>query len=154
MAIALAAALAAFWSWRMSEGTPDHTFIRIAIASAIAATIVGLIGADTRPRLMLRFVAALFALVAVIAYAADFSRPPGGENSGAVSLLQYLQNFAPVFVAAAKTTIERWFGSFMWDPVMTTVLSLPAYLLFLLLALAAGLAGRPRHRVQIFVNDQ
>jgi hypothetical protein len=41
----------------------------------------------------------------------------------------------------------------VWDPLLTSILGLPASLIFLMLAIAAGIAGRPRRRVQIFVND-
>lgn len=149
----VAGAVAA-WS-RYTEGAwTDPIFLRTAIAIGFVAMIVGLIGADTRPRLMLRFLAALFALVAVIAYAADWSQPTAPQAEAPSSLLQYLQHFAPVLAAATQKTVERWLGSFAWDPVLTTLLSLPAYFIFLLLALAAGLASRPRHSVKIFVNDR
>ena len=147
------AALASLWPWYTAGEPVDRLFLRVAAGILVIALLVGLVGADTRPRLMLRFLAALFALAAVIAYAADVSGAAGTTNVTSGSLLQYMQNFAPVLLAATQRTIEHWGGSTLWDPVLTSILSIPAYVTFLLLALAAGLASRPRHRVQIFIND-
>ena len=147
------AALASLWPWYASGEPVDRLMLRIAAGFLVAAMLVGLIGADTRPRLMLRFLAALFALAAAIAYAADVSQPAGADQ-GSSSLLQYMQNFAPVLLAATQRTVEHWTGPVVWDPVLTSILSIPAYMIFIMLALAAGLASRPRHRVQIFINDR
>ena len=115
---------------------------------------MSLVDVDTRPRLMLRFLAALFALFALISLAGDLSRPAiGGESFAATSLMQHLQALAPSFVAALEKSVSRSIGPFVWDPLLTSILGLPASLIFLMLAIAAGIAGRPRRRVQIFVND-
>lgn len=102
----------------------------------------------------MRFLAALFALFALISFASDISRPAiDGQGPGTMSLLQHLQSLAPTFVAALQRTIENATGAFVWDPLLTSFLSLPAWLLFLLFAVGAGFLGRPRRRVRIFVND-
>ena len=151
--LAALAAAGAYWDWYVDQAPPDAWLIRIAIGALVAAVAVGLIGADTRPRLMLRFLAALFALVAVIAFAADVARPVAeGGVRGSWSLFTYLQNFAPSLLGALERTISRA-DPVVWDPVFTSIMAIPAYLLFAILAVLAGLAGRPRHRVQIFIND-
>ena len=127
---------------------------RIAGLAFFAALIVAIVSPDTRPRILMRFLAALFALFALLSFASDISRPAvDGQGPGTMSLLQHLQSLAPTFVAALQRTIENATGTFVWDPLLTSFLSLPAWLLFLLFAVGAGFLGRPRRRVRIFVND-
>ena len=152
--MSLLSTFAALWLWYATGAPPTRWLIRLSIASFFAALVTSLIDVDTRPRLMLRFLAALFALFALISLAADISRPAiAGENFTATSLMQHLQAVAPSFVAGLEKSVSRSVGPFFWDPILTSILGLPASLLFLLLAIAAGIAGRPRRRVQIFVND-
>ena len=152
--LSLLSTLAALWLWYATGAPPTRWLIRLSIASFFAALVTSLIDVDTRPRLMLRFLAALFALFALISLAADISRPAiAGENFTATSLMQHLQAVAPSFVAGLEKSVSRSVGPFFWDPILTSILGLPASLLFLLLAIAAGVAGRPCRRVQIFVND-
>ena len=152
--LSLLSTLAALWLWYATGAPPTRWLIRLSIASFFAALVISLIDVDTRPRLMLRFLAALFALFALISLAADISRPAiAGENFTATSLMQHLQAVAPSFVAGLEKSVSRSVGPFFWDPILTSILGLPASLLFLLLAIAAGVAGRPCRRVQIFVND-
>ncbi|MFN0217448.1 MAG: hypothetical protein ACKVP4_01395, partial [Hyphomicrobium sp.] len=60
--------------------------------------------------------------------------------------------FTPALVSAMRAAVIRALGDAAWDPVLTSVLNLPASLLFAAFAALAGLAGRPRRQVQIFVN--
>lgn len=145
---------AAAWIWHSTDEPPNHWWFRIAATSLFAALMVAVVGRDTRPRMLMRFLAALFALFALIAFAADISRPAmDGGTRGAISLLQHLQTLAPTFVAALERTVEHSTAPFVWDPLLTSILSLPAWLIFLALAAGAGFLGRPRQRVRIFVND-
>lgn len=156
-AFALLSALcvsAAVWSWHVTHEPPDHWLVRVAVASFLATLVLGIVNPDTRPRMMLRFLAALFALFALIAFAGDVSRPAvDGQTRGALSLLYHLQTLAPAFVAALQRWVEHSIGPFGWDPVLTSLLSLPASWLFFLLAVGAGFLGRPRQRLRIFAND-
>jgi hypothetical protein len=139
-----------FWLWYTTGEPANPWLIRLATGSFLIALVMGVVNPDTRPRLMLRFLAALFALFALIAFAADVSRP-GGQ--GSISLLQHLQNLAPAFVTALERSVTRSIDPYFWDPVLTSILSLPATTIFLLLAMACGFLGRPRRRVRIFAND-
>ena len=152
--LSLLSTFAALWLWYATGAPPTRWLIRLSIASFFAALVTSLIDVDTRPRLMLRFLAALFALFALISLAADISRPAiAGEDFTATSLMHHLQAVAPSFLAGLEKSVSRSVDPFVWDPILTSILGLPASLLFLLLAIAAGIAGRPRRRVQIFVND-
>ena len=152
--LSLFCVVAAAWIWHATGEPPDHWLLRIAGTSFFAALIVAIVSPDTRPRMLMRFLAALFALFALIAFAADISRPAvDGQSQGAISLLQHLQTLAPSFVAALERSVEHSTSTFVWDPVLTSILSLPAWLIFLVLAIGAGFLGRPRRRVRIFAND-
>lgn len=151
-ALAAASAVVYVWLWYSLGEPPTPWLIRTAAASFLIALIAGLVNPETRPRLMLRFLAALFALFTLISFAADVSRPQS-HGEGAISLLQHLHNLAPAFVAALERTTIRAAGPYGWDPVLTSILSLPATTIFLLLAIACGYLGRPRRRIRIFAND-
>ena len=151
-ALAAAAAASYVWLWYSSGEPPTSWLIRIAAVAFLIALVAGVANRESRPRLMLRFLAALFALFTSISFAADVSRPRA-DGEGAISLLQHLHNLAPAFLAALERTITRAADAFAWEPVMTSILSLPATMIFLLLAIACGYLGRPRRRVRIFAND-
>ncbi|HVZ05670.1 hypothetical protein [Hyphomicrobium sp.] len=152
--LSLLCASAAVWSWHSTHEWPDHWLVRIAVTSFLLTFVLGLVNPDTRPRMMLRFLAALFALCALMSFAADISRPASGEASrGALSLLHHLQTLAPAFVISFQHSVEHSIGEFAWNPVLTSILSLPASWIFFLLAVGAGFLGRPRQRVRVFAND-
>ncbi|WP_045836993.1 hypothetical protein [Hyphomicrobium sp. 99] len=138
-----------------AAGEPNNGWLlRLALAAFLIAVVMSVVNPETRPRLMLRFLAALFALCTLIAFAADISRAPvDGASPGAISLMQHLQSWAPAFLAALQRSVTASSEPFLWDPVLTSVLSLPGTLIFLLLAIACGYLGRPRRRVRIFAND-
>ncbi len=151
-ALAALCAAAYAWLWYATGEPPTPWLIRLAAASLLVALVAGLVNGETRPRLMLRFLAALFALLTLISFAADVSRPRA-DGEGAISLLQHLHSLAPAFLAALERTVTRATDAFVWDPVLTTILSLSATMIFLLLTIACGYLGRPRRRVRIFAND-
>ena len=155
--LALIAALSiagAIWQWRTSDELPDPWLIRTAIVALVGTLVMAVIDPITRPRLMLRFLAALFALATLMAVAADISRPTaGGEARGAISLMQHLQTFAPSLMSGLERSVSRSVGPYAWDPLLASILGMPASLIFLVLTIAAGWLGRPRRRVQIFIND-
>lgn len=139
------------WLWFSTGEQPTGLLIRVAAASIFIALVAGLVNSGTRPRLMLRFLAALFALFTLISFAADVSRPPA-DGEGAISLLQHLHDLAPAFLSALERSVTR-VSPFLWSPMLTTVLSLPATTIFLVLAILCGYLGRPRRRIRIFAND-
>jgi hypothetical protein len=152
--LSLVSTLIALWLWRERGVAPSPWLIRFSAAAFVAALIMSIVDAETRPRLMLRFLSALFALGALISLAADVSRVAiAGEKFAAISLLQHLNTLSPSFVTSLGRFISHSISPLAWDPLLLSVLNLPATFLFVGLAVVAGIAGRPRQRVQIFVND-
>lgn len=102
---------------------------------------------------VLRFIASLFLLVAVIAFIADATALFQGTGSIlGTSFSEHLQDVAPGTFAAVKAAVSGAAGSFVWDLVIAPLIALPTFLLFGLLALASGYAGRRREKINIFVN--
>lgn len=138
-----------------AAGEPSNSWLlRLALAAFLITLVMSVVNPETRPRLMLRFLAALFALFTLIAFAADVSRAPvDGAPGGPISLMQHLQTWSPAFVASLQRSATATIDPFFWDPVLTSILNLPGTVIFLLLTIACGYLGRPRRRIRIFAND-
>ncbi len=121
--------------------------------------------------LVLRFIGALFLLLAVIALAADLSGPvphaSGARGAGArdviiyhdarektafTSLYQLWQMLAPVSLQAVRKSVETKVHPMLWNPIIRSVLEVPAFISLGLLAFGFLHLGRPRRRVEIFEN--
>lgn len=152
--IAIIAAFAAAQQWRTGDDDPAPWLIRLAIVAGAASFLLFVVNPQTRPRIMLQFLAALFATLALFAFAADFTaaRSAAGHGFAATSVLQRLSDLAPTMVSATHNGIVNALGEAAWDPLLTTLLGMPAYIFFLILAGLAGYAGRHRRDVQIFIN--
>jgi hypothetical protein len=96
---------------------------------------------------VLRFLAALFLLMAVILFVAGMTQQ-GTHTSTAA----HWQSISPSSLAAFQASVTRHIGAWAWDPILLTVLRLPAYILFGGLALLSGIAGRRRRVVNVFIN--
>lgn len=102
---------------------------------------------------VLRFLAAIFLLVAVIALLTDLSWPiSAGRPFQATSVITQWQEMAPATLETSRESIIAATAPWVWDSLIAPVLNLPTFLLFGLLALACGYGGRRRHKVNIFVN--
>jgi hypothetical protein len=152
LGLIIAETAGAIWIWRTTAELPPSWLNRAIIVTAVLASIVFMISDTLRPRLMLRFLASLFALIAVIAFTADVSHPGAAGGLKATSLMAHWNDFAPSLLASTRASFARSGAAFLFDPVMTTILSYPTFLLFSALALIAGLASRPRREIRIFVN--
>ena len=149
----LIAAISAIVIWRQTGEPPSPWLIRVAIAALAAAFTLFVVNGETRPRIMLHFLAALFAVCGLFAFTADFSAAhASGHGFNAASVLDRLNDFAPSLLTSLRNAVTRTLGDAVWDPILTTVLSVPAYLMFAGLAAISGYAGRPRRHVQIFIN--
>lgn len=102
---------------------------------------------------VLRFFASLFLLVAVVAFVADLTPwLQGSKPLAATSFSKQWSDMAPATMQTAKAAVTRSLGAWSWDWLIGSVIRLPTSVLFGLLALACGYAGRRRRRVDIFVN--
>lgn len=102
--------------------------------------------------LVLRFIGGLFLLATVIALTADLSRPKRPGMPMFTSIHRHWSEVAPQTLAAAQKTVVARTHRVIWDPVITTPLSVPTFAAFGVFAVLFLYLGRPRRRVEIFVN--
>lgn len=95
---------------------------------------------------VLRFLAALFLLAAIVSLVADLSLPTASSTAAR------WQALSPASFAGVAAAVTRNLGTFVWNPIATSILALPASLLFGLLAVLLGIAGRRRRVVNVFIN--
>lgn len=146
--VSLAATFLAIVLWRQSGTPPPRELLHLSLGSFVLALVVGLIGEETRPRMMLRFLAALAALVAAIALVSDLSR----EGSGFTSLIGHIGQFFPSVLTGLQKTVTRFAGATAWDPVVTSLLAIPTFMMFAAIAAILGYASRRRRKLGIYVN--
>lgn len=96
---------------------------------------------------LLRFLAALMLLAAVASAVSDVV-----QTGRALSTAEHWQAFSPSSYAEAAAAVTKSIGGWAWDPVVTVILGLPSYLLFGVLAMLMGIAGRRRRVVNVYVN--
>lgn len=97
----------------------------------------------------LRFLAAVFALVALLALVVDMTPAlTGQETLKTRSVLEHWQAMAPKTLISAQKSLPP----IVWSAIERSVLAMPAFLAFGLLALISGYLGRRRRRVRIYVN--
>jgi hypothetical protein len=151
--ISLIATMTAIAIWRQTGEAPSPWLTRLAVAALCAALVVFVIDRETRPRIMLQFLAALFATLALFTFAADYTgahSATGGFHS--MTLLERMTDFAPSLPVSIKNGVSRALGVAAWDSGIALLFGLPAYLFFAILALVSGYAGRPRREIQIYIN--
>lgn len=102
--------------------------------------------------LALRFIASLFLLGAVIAFTADLSRPRRTGAPVFSSIERHWSDLAPQSLSAAQKAVRTRTHPLLWDPVIRSVLGVPAFLMLGSFSAALFYLGRPRRRVEIFIN--
>ncbi len=102
---------------------------------------------------VLRFLASIFALVAVVALVTDATPAFNGTGPFVASTIAgYWSEFAPASLAAARTSVSQATFPWVWDPLLMSLMDLPTFVLFGLLAILCGYLGRRRHQVKIHIN--
>ncbi|MEQ1611748.1 MAG: hypothetical protein ABL904_03270 [Hyphomicrobiaceae bacterium] len=100
----------------------------------------------------LRFLGGLFLLIGAIVLIADITNARGGVGNGfAVPLAKHWASLAPASLAASQKSIQAISG-LLWDPIMKSVLAIPAWTWFTAIGALLAWTGRRRRRVNIFVN--
>ena len=102
---------------------------------------------------VLRFLANLFLLAAVIAFASDSTPMFSGTGPfKSTSFAQHWQDLAPTTFARTRDLLTSSQASRLWTYAAEPLIAMPSYILFGLLAALMGYFGRHRRKVQIFVN--
>ena len=101
----------------------------------------------------LRFLAALFALVAVLALVSDATPSVQKQDAFApTSFEAHWKALSPKTLESTQANLSQSLPPTVWKVLKSTVLAMPTFLLFGLLAAIFGYAGRHRHRINVYVN--
>ncbi|OYY00931.1 MAG: hypothetical protein B7Y80_03170 [Hyphomicrobium sp. 32-62-53] len=101
----------------------------------------------------LRFLAGLFALIAIIALVADATPWLNGSGPFAgTSFETQWERISPNSLAAARERVSAGVSPAVWSAIEAVVIGFPTWAVFGALALITGTLGRRRRRVNIFVN--
>ncbi len=126
----------------------------VLISPAAAIVLVALFAVPLIPRAAFRFLSSLFLLIAVIALVADLTPMiSAGGALQATSVTEHWEGLSPASLKGAKAAISKSAaGSWLWDNVIGVAIAWPTFVLFGLLALVAGVAGRRRKTIDIYAN--
>ncbi len=126
-------AIVGFWLWR-----------------AIAA-IGWMLWTLVRPGL--RFISAALVVVAVIALTIDVTRwQTGADGPLFLSLEQQIRSAAPATLDGIGQAVSNGLHPLLWDPLLTSLLNLPAWISLIVLGFLLGYGARERRRIDIFIN--
>jgi hypothetical protein len=101
----------------------------------------------------LRFLAALFALVAIIAFVSDLTPSlTGSVPFASTSMETHWARISPSSLKAARENLTQSAWPSSWPLLEGLLLRFPTFAVFAILAAIVGYAGRRRHRVNVFVN--
>lgn len=102
---------------------------------------------------VLRFLAGLLLIAALIALVSDVTRPLTGAGPFVpTSLGRLWAESAPKSLAAAKSAVSNGVSPAVWSMLAATLLRMPTFLLLGLVGAVLGWFGRRRNRVDIYVN--
>ncbi len=103
--------------------------------------------------LLLRILGVWFLLLAMVAAVVDATKSlAGGGQLFITPLGEQWSSLSPTSLAAAKAAVEANVGPAVWNPVITTMLQSPTWIVFGLLGAALYWLGRKRRPVEIFIN--
>ncbi len=107
----------------------------------------------TLVRPSLRFVSAALLIAALIALTIDVTRwQTGVDGPLFLSLEHQLPAAAPATLDGIGQALSAGVHPVLWDPILTSLLGLPAWISLIALALLLAYSARERRQVNIFIN--
>jgi hypothetical protein len=102
---------------------------------------------------LLRIFGVWLLLLAMVAAVVDATKSLAGGGTWVVTPMgEQWQALNADSLAATKTWIEATAGPFLWDPVMTTILHAPTWVVFGILGVLLYWLGQKRKPVEVFIN--
>lgn len=101
---------------------------------------------------LLRFLAGVCLLVAVIFAVNDATPVLGAGQAGAVTMHHTWSAVSPTSLKAAQGAVQRYTHPALWDWGLLKILQLPAWTLFGVVGLILAFLGRRRRRVNVYAN--
>jgi hypothetical protein len=100
-----------------------------------------------------RLIGVWFLLVAMIAAVLDGTKSLGGGGSWvATPMLDQWTSLSPSSLAAVKTAVETYVGPYFWNPVLTTVMHAPTWVVFGVLGIGFYWLGQKRRPAEVYIN--
>ena len=102
---------------------------------------------------LLRIFGVWLLLLAMVAAVIDATKSLAGGGAWVVTPMgEQWQALNADSLTAAKTWIEANAGPFLWDPVMTSILHAPTWVVFGILGVVLFWLGRKRTPAEVFIN--
>jgi hypothetical protein len=101
---------------------------------------------------LLRFLAGMILLIAVIFAVNDATRSLAGNQSPGISVHQVWSTVSPPSLNAAQGAVQRYTHPLVWTWGVLKLLQLPAWALLGFVGLTLAYVGRRRRRVNIYAN--
>ena len=106
-------------------------------------------------RFLFRFLATISLAIAVIMAVLDATRTVAAKTLVMTPLLTAWEKTFPQQMAQFRALLEQKVHALAWDPVATTLLHLPGFAIFAILAfLLYAIGRRPQRRIGRFVIDE
>ena len=102
---------------------------------------------------LLRILGVWLLLLAMVAAVIDATKSLAGGGAWVVTPMgEQWQALNAESLAATKTWMETTLGPVFWDPVMTSILQAPTWVVFGILGVLFYWLGQKRKPVEVFIN--
>ncbi len=102
---------------------------------------------------LLRIIGVWLLLLAMVAAVVDATKSLAGGGAWVVTPMgEQWQALNADSLAATKTWMENTLGPISWDPVMTTILHAPTWVVFGIVGVLLYWLGQKRKPVEVFIN--
>ncbi len=101
---------------------------------------------------VVRLLAGLLLLVAVIAAVYDATRTISADSLVMTSLGEHWSKLAPTSLTAAQAAVQRYTHPVVWTSLVHSLLLVPAWLFLSGFGVLLAVVARQRRRVNIFAN--
>jgi len=103
--------------------------------------------------MLLRILGVWLLLLAMVAAVIDATKSLAGGGAWVVTPMgEQWHALSPETLQDAKLAIETNVSPFLWDPVMTTILHAPTWVVFGILGVLLYWLGQKRKPVEVFIN--
>jgi hypothetical protein len=103
--------------------------------------------------LLLRILGVWLLLVAMVAAVVDATKSLAGGGAWVVTPMgEQWRQLSPSTLEIAREWVLKHAGTFVWDPVIVTILSAPTWVVFGILGVFFYWLGQKRKPVEVFIN--
>jgi hypothetical protein len=92
-------------------------------------------------------------LLAMVATVIDATKSLASGGTWIVTpMIEQWRDLSPLTLEAAKQSVETNVGPVLWDPIITSILTAPTWIIFGVLGFGLYWLGRKRRPVEVFIN--